>query len=90
MPWTIEYTASAVKELLAMDRQQARKIKKYLDERIATAENPRAFGHGLTSNLAGLWRYRVGDYRLIVEIQDARLVVLVVKTGHRRDVYGTH
>ena len=81
MPWTIEYAESAVKELLSMDWQQARRIKKYLEERVALSEDPRAFGHGLQSNLAGLWRYRVGDWRVIAEIQDARLVILVVKAG---------
>lgn len=87
MTWKIKYAESAVKSLLALDRQQARRIKRYLDERIATADNPRSFGHGLTSNLAGLWRYRVGDYRIIVEIQDQSLVVLALRIGHRREVY---
>lgn len=82
MPWNIRYAESAVKQLLAMDRQQARKIKKYLDERIAPAEDPRAFGKGLASNMAGLWRYRVGDWRVVVDIQDTLLVVLVVRVGH--------
>ena len=90
MPWNIKYTETAVKALLDMDRHQAQQIKKYLDERIAPAENPRAFGHGLTSNLAGLWRYRIGNYRVVVEIQDSQLVVLVVSVGHRSKVYGGH
>lgn len=87
MTWQIKYAESAVKSLLSLDRQQARRIKRYLDERIATAENPRSFGGGLTSKLAGLWRYRVGDYRIIVEIQDQNLVVLALRIGHRREVY---
>lgn len=85
--WQIEYDEKAVRELLKIDRQAALRIKKYLDERIATEEDPRRFGKGLTSNLAGLWRYRVGDYRVIAEIQDARVVVLVIKIGHRSLVY---
>ena len=85
--WQIEYDEKAVRELLKIDRQAALRIKKYLDERIATEEDPRRFGKGLTSNLAGLWRYRVGDYRVIAEIQDTRVVVLVIKIGHRSLVY---
>lgn len=64
-----------------------RRILSYLEERIAQAENPRDFGEGLTSSFAGLWRYRVGDYRIVCRIEDDRLVVFVVRIGHRRDVY---
>lgn len=87
MPWKIEYAEGVAKSLLAIDRHQARRIKKYLDERIATADDPRALGHGLSSNLAGLWRYRVGDYRIIAEIQDRNFVVLALRIGHRKEVY---
>ncbi|MDD2966709.1 MAG: type II toxin-antitoxin system RelE/ParE family toxin [Desulfovibrionaceae bacterium] len=85
--WQIDYTEKAVHELLKIDRQVALRIKKYLDERIATEEDPRRFGKGLTSNLAGLWRYRVGDYRIIAEIQEEKIVVLVLKIGHRSLIY---
>lgn len=90
MKWEIEYTATAQKGLLSLDRGAAKRIKKYLDERIATAENPRRFGKGLSSNLAGLWRYRIGDYRIIVDIQDDKIVVLVLAVGHRNSIYGGH
>jgi mRNA interferase RelE/StbE len=59
-----------------------------LRRRIATAEDPRRFGRPLTGDLKGLWRYRVGDYRIVAAIEDNRFVVLVVTVGHRRDVYG--
>lgn len=85
--WKIEYDEKVVRELLKIDRKEVMRIKKYLDERIATEEDPRRFGKGLSSNLAGLWRYRIGDYRVIAEIQDERIVVLVVKIGHRSLVY---
>ena len=62
-------------------------ILRYLRQRIATAENPRRFGHALTGDLKGLWRYRVGDYRIVASIEDAQFVVLVVTVGHRREVY---
>lgn len=88
--WQIEYAEKAARELLKIDRQAAKRIKKYLDERIATDEDPRRFGEALAENLAGLWKYRIGDYRVIVEIQDERVVVLVLRLGHRSKVYGGH
>lgn len=88
--WEIEYAEKAARELLKLDRQAAKRIKKYLDERIATDEDPRRFGEALAENLAGLWKYRIGDYRVIVEIQDERVVVLVLRVGHRSKVYGGH
>lgn len=88
--WKIEYSDKAARELLNIDRQTAKRIKKYLDERIATKENPRRFGEGLTENLAGLWKYRIGDFRVIAEIQEDRIVVLVVRIAHRSKVYGGH
>ncbi len=88
--WKIDYDERAAKELAKLDRQVAKQIKKYLDERIATNENPRRFGKSLNESLTGLWRYRVGDYRIIVEIQDEKIVVLVVSIGHRRKIYGNH
>jgi len=60
---------------------------RYLRERIATEADPRRFGHALTRDLKGLWRYGVGDYRIVASIEDERLVVLVVTIGHRREVY---
>ena len=88
MAWKIEYTETAQKQLAGIDRTAAISIKRYLDERIATDEDPRRFGDPLKRNLAGLWKYRVGAFRLIVEIQEDRVVVLVVRIGHRSKVYG--
>lgn len=88
--WKVEYDEKAARELAKLDRQTAKRIKKYLDERIATDDDPRRFGEGLTENLAGLWKYRIGDFRIIAEIQDDRVVVLVIRVGHRRKVYGGH
>jgi len=85
--WTIEYSEKAAGELLKIDRQAAKRIKKYLDERIATDEDPRRFGEGLTENLAGLWKYRIGDYRLICSIEDEKLVILALSVGHRSEIY---
>lgn len=85
--WRIEFDDRARRELRKLDFAIQRDILNYLRERIAGAENLREFGKPLRMNLAGLWRYRVGDYRLICRIEENRLVVLVLKIGHRRDVY---
>ncbi len=88
MAWTISYTDTARKQLRKLDKQTARRILDYMDERIAGAQNPRDTGKALTGPMLGtFWRYRVGDYRIICEIQDGKLCVLVVGIGHRREVY---
>lgn len=85
--WTVEFDERARRELRKLDGKNQQTILRYLRERIAVAEDPRRFGKPLRMNLAGLWRYRVGDYRLICRIEENRLVVLVLKLGHRREVY---
>ena len=76
-----------MKELRKLGKQAQREIVDYLDERVAGEGDPRCFGKGLKADLAGLWRYRVGDYRILCQIQDGEMLVLVVAVGHRRDVY---
>lgn len=88
MAWRIEVTPSATRQLRKLDRQAVRRIGDYLRELAATCEDPRQRGKGLTANLSGLWRYGVGDYRVICEIEDARLTVLVVQISHRSEAYG--
>jgi len=85
--WTYRFNASAKRELGKLDRQAQKEILIYLDQRIATLEDPRRFGKALRSELAGLWRYRIRDYRLICQIQDDVLVVLVVAVGNRKNIY---
>lgn len=85
MVWRIELTATASKQLAKLDKGAAKRIIAFLRERVAA--DPRATGKLLTGPLGGLWRYRVGDYRVICEVDDGRLRVLVVKIGHRGDVY---
>ena len=82
MAWTIEWSDAAKKQLRKLDRQVARLIVDYIDTK--AARDPRALGKALTAQFASLWRYRVGDSRVVVSIEDARLVVLVVRVGHRR------
>jgi len=85
--WAYEFDERALRELQKLDRQAQRDIMAYLDGRIMGTEDPRRFGKPLRANLAGLWRYRIRDYRLICQIQDERLLVLVVSVGHRKNVY---
>ena len=85
--WHVEFDERAAKELRKLAPEIRRKILVFLKERIETELDPRRFGIALTSSLAGLWRYRIEDYRVICLIQDERLVVLTLKVGHRRQIY---
>ncbi len=87
MSWIIEYTKTAETQLRKLDRQVARRILDYLDEKIAPLENTRSRGKALVGPLGELWRYRLGDYRVICEIQDAVMRILVVEAGHRGSIY---
>lgn len=86
MAWTIDYADTAKGQLRKLDKQTARRIVDYMDERIAGLENPCSTGKALTGPLGGLWRYRVGDCRVICDIQNGALRVLVVQVGNRREV----
>jgi len=88
MAWRIEFDPSAEKDLARLDRQSAERILRFLSERLAKLEDPRSIGEALKgSKLGELWKYRVGDYRLIADIQDGTLCILVVRIGNRREVY---
>ena len=88
LAWAIEYTASARTQLRKLDKQMARRIVDYMNERVARMEDPRSWGKALTGPLGELWRYRVGDCRVICDIQDDVLLrVLVVRVGSRDKVY---
>lgn len=87
MAWTVEVSAFAERQLRKLDRPVRQRILDYLDERIEGCKSPRHFGEPLKGGRAGLWRYRVGDYRVICQIRDEVLVVLALAVGHRREVY---
>ena len=87
MTWKIEWDDRARRELRRLDRQVQRDILRYFSERIATDQDPHRFGKPLRNELQGLWRYRVGDYRAICNVENDHLVVLVLALGHRRQVY---
>jgi len=85
--WRIEFDSEAARDLRKLGTVGVRAIVSYLRKRIATTEDPRRFGKPLTGDLKGLWRYRVGSYRIVAAIEDDRFVVLVVTVGPRREVY---
>ena len=87
MAWKIEYSETALSQLRKLDRQAARRILDYMGTRIARLDAPRSIGKALTGALGGLWCYRIGNYRVICDMQDDVMRVLVVRLGNRRDVY---
>ena len=87
MAWTINYAESARKQLRKLDKPAARRIVEFMDQRVAPSDDPRSMGKALKGPLGDLWRFRVGDYRIICEIQDGVLTVLVLQIGDRREVY---
>jgi len=88
LAWLIEFDDAAKKDLSKLDKQIARRITGFLRERLAPLDDPRSLGHALKGAALGeLWRYRVGDYRIICEIQDKALRILVITIGNRREIY---
>jgi len=88
MAWRVELSAEADRQLSKLDAPQAKRILKFLHERIVRLDDPRSVGQALHgSRLGEFWKYRVGDYRLICKLEDNRLVVLVLRLGHRREIY---
>jgi len=87
LAWTIEFVPAAAKELKKLGRSEAARIVTTLEGRIASLENPRQLGSALSGDLGGLWRWRIGDYRVVACIEDERITILVVRVAHRREVY---
>ena len=88
MAWQIEFEDAALKELAKLDKPVARRIVAFLRERVAALDDPRSIGEALKgSRLGEFWKYRVGDYRVITNIEDGVMRVLVLKVGNRREVY---
>jgi mRNA interferase RelE/StbE len=85
--WRIEITRTAERQIIKLDRPAQRSIQRFLRDRLTPADDPRQWGRPLHGEKRGLWRYRVGDYRLICDIQDEKITVLVLEVGHRKDVY---
>jgi mRNA interferase RelE/StbE len=87
MAWKIEFERAAQKELDKLDKSVARRILKFLYQPVGKLDDPRKIGESLQGTLEQFWRYRIGDYRIICSLEHTRLVVLVLRIGHRREVY---
>ena len=83
--WGLETSPQFEKAARKLDRQVLRRVKAYLDE-VCDLDDPRSRGKGLTGDLAGYWRYRIGDYRVLVEIRDHDLVIIAITLGHRSGI----
>lgn len=70
-----------------LDKQTQRIIKAWIDKNLDGCENPRLHGKGLTANRSGQWRYRVGDYRILAEIRDNEIILVLIDVGHRSTIY---
>lgn len=87
MIYKIEYSNRARKQIKKLDKQTQALIKGWIDKNLIGTSNPRQHGKGLTANRSGQWRYRVGNYRILAEIQDDKVIVLVLEIGHRKNIY---
>lgn len=87
MMYRVETTARFDREFRKLDRYTQRMLKAWIEKNLVNCDDPRRHGKGLTANRSGEWRYRIGDYRLICEIQDSQLVILALTGGYRRNVY---
>lgn len=87
MNWKIEFDFDVEKDLRKLGHSAQQRIINYLKEKIIPAENPRVLGKPLSGNLAGIWRYRIGDYRILAKIENENFIILVVHVGYRKNVY---
>lgn len=81
------FSEQALKEIKSLDRSAKILLEKWIKKHLQNCDNPRSFGKALTANKKGLWRYRIGDYRLICDIQDEKLIILALSFGHRSEIY---
>ena len=87
MTYKVEYTIQATMDLKKLDKHTRKFILAWIEKNLLDCLDPRHHGRGLTANRSGQWRYRIGDYRLIAEISDETVTILVLNVGHRRDIY---
>ncbi len=87
MKYSVRYTEKAIKSLRKLDPYTRKLILSWIEKNLVDCEDPRSHGKGLTANRSGGWRYRIGDYRLLAEINDNTITILVLNIGHRREIY---
>lgn len=87
MKYTVMFTETAKKQLKKMDKSVSSLIIGWIEKNLVNCENPRQHGKGLTANRTGQWRYRIGDYRVLSEIDDKNIIILIIEIGHRKEIY---
>lgn len=87
MQYNVEYTPQAVKELSKLDKCKRALVYGWIEKNLVGCDNPRQQGKGLASNRSGQWRYRIGDYRLLAEIKEEKITILILTVGHRTEIY---
>lgn len=87
MKYDVEYSKTAMNTIKKMDSSTSNLVRTWIEKNLMNTENPRIKGKALTGDLKGLWRYRVGDYRILAEIQDTKIVILILDIGHRSKIY---
>ena len=87
MGYKVLFSKEATKQVKKLNSSTKLLLEKWINKHLVNCENPRAYGKGLTANKSGLWRYRIGDYRLICDIEDNELIILALSFGHRSEVY---
>lgn len=87
MKYSVRYSKRAEKQIDKLNPSVRKTIFGWIEKNLVNCENPRLHGKGLTANRSGEWRYRVGNYRIIADIQDYELIILVIEVGHRKSVY---
>ncbi len=87
MIWQIEFEQAAAREFRKLDPQTQRRIRDYLKNRVLAVDDPRSKGKALKGSMHVLWRYRIGNYRVVCDIRDSELLILIVRVAHRREVY---
>ena len=89
MKYTVEYTSSALKSLKKLNKHTLKLVMSWISKNLVGCEDPRLHGKALSANQAGKWRYRIGYCRLLCDIQDDKIVILILSVGHRRDIYSS-
>ena len=84
--YEVIFTKQALKSLKKLDKKTAALIIGWVEKNLANCENPRIFGKGLTANRSGQWRYRIGNYRIIAEIEDEKVMIMLINIGHLKDI----
>ena len=87
MKYKVVFSDNALKQLKKLDKHISALIIGWIDKNLEGTNNPRQHGKALVANRNGQWRYRIGDYRAICEIQDNKITILVLEIGHRRSIY---